>query len=79
MATAFTGRTLRTIRALRGITQAELADLAGVSPTAIAEFERDKRELRTGTVSKICKALGVSVTYSVGGVEISDKPPLTPR
>lgn len=66
-----TGQKLRTIRALKHITQAELAALAGVSPTAIAEFETGKRELRSGTIAKLCDALGVTVTYMVDGTTIS--------
>lgn len=66
-----TGSKLRAIRSLKGLTQAQLAEAAGVSPTAIAEYEKDKRELRTDTVRKLCEALGVSVTYSVDGTVIS--------
>ena len=66
-----TGQKLRMIRAARGITQAELASLTGVSPTAIAEYEKDKRELRSGTIRKLCEALNVKVTYSVDGTEIT--------
>lgn len=66
-----TGSELRAIRALRGVTQAELAAMTGVSPTAIAEYERDKRELRTDTVRKLCGALGVQVRYVVDGTEIT--------
>jgi transcriptional regulator with XRE-family HTH domain len=71
MSTMLTGQKLRMIRAMRGITQAELAERSGVSPTAIAEYEKDKRDLRTDTVRKLCEALGVKVTYSVDGTEIS--------
>lgn len=66
-----TGSKLRAIRALRGITQAELAAKAGISQTAIAEYERDKRDLRSNTIRKLCEALGVKVTYTVDGTEIS--------
>ena len=66
-----TGSKLRAIRALRGITQADLAEKAGISQTAIAEFEKDKRDLRTSTVVKLCEALGVQVTYKVDGTEIT--------
>ena len=69
--TMLTGSKLRAIRALRGITQAELAAQAGISQTAIAEYEKDKRELRTDTVRKLCDALGVKVTYSIDGTEIT--------
>lgn len=71
MATMLTGSKLRAIRALRGMTQAELAKRSGVSPTAIAEYEKDKRDLRTGTIRKLCEALDVKVTYQVDGTEIS--------
>lgn len=66
-----TGSKLRAIRALRGITQADLAEKAGISQTAVAEFEKDKRDLRTSTVVKLCEALGVQVTYKVDGTEIT--------
>ena len=66
-----TGQKLRAIRALKGITQAQLAELSGVSPTAIAEFETGKRDIRASTVGKLCEALGVRVTYTIDGTEIS--------
>ena len=71
MSTMLTGSKLKAIRALRGITQADLAMLAGVSPTAIAEYETGKRDLRTDTVRKLCEALKVQVTYTVDGTTIS--------
>jgi transcriptional regulator with XRE-family HTH domain len=71
MSSMLTGSKLRAIRALRGITQAALAEQAGVSPTAIAEYEKGKRELRSDTVRKLCEALGVRVRYFVDGTEIS--------
>ncbi len=67
----FTGKKLRAFRAIRGITQADLADRAGISQTAVAEFEKDKRDLRSKTVAKICDALGVTVTYKIDGLEVS--------
>ena len=66
-----TGKTLRAIRSLRGVTQADLAAQAGVSPTAIAEFETGKRDIRASTIAKLCEALGVEVTYKVDGTTIS--------
>lgn len=66
-----TGPKLRAIRALKHVTQADLAAKAGVSATAIAEFETGKRDIRASTVAKLCEALGVSVTYSVDGTDIS--------
>lgn len=71
MTSMLTGQKLRAIRALRDMTQAQLAEKSGVSPTAIAEYERGKRDLRTDTIRKLCEALGVTVTYRVDGTEIS--------
>lgn len=71
MATMLTGNKLKAIRALRGVTQAQLAADAGVSPTAIAEYEKGKRDLRSDTIRKLCEALGVQVTYTVDGTVIS--------
>jgi transcriptional regulator with XRE-family HTH domain len=71
MSAMLTGSKLRAIRALRGMTQADLAQRAGVSPTAIAEYETDKRDLRAATIRKLCEALGVRVTYTVDGTDIS--------
>lgn len=71
MSAMLSGQKLKAIRALRGVTQAQLADAAGVSPTAIAEYERGKRDLRADTIRKLCEALGVTVTYQVDGATIS--------
>lgn len=71
MASMLTGSKLRAIRALKGVTQAQLAAAAGVSPSAIAEFEKDKRDLRSDTIRKLCDALGVTVIYKVDGTEIT--------
>ena len=71
MSNMLTGEKLRAIRAIRNMTQAQLAMKAGVSPTAIAEYEQDKRDLRADTIRKLCEALGVQVRYIVDGTEIT--------
>lgn len=71
MASMLTGPKLRAIRALRNLTQAQLAAQAVVSPTAIAEYESGRRDLRTSTVRKLCDALGVQIRYIVDGTEIT--------
>lgn len=71
MSAMLSGQKLKAIRALRGVTQAQLAESAGVSPTAIAEYERGKRDLRADTIRKLCEALQVTVTYQVDGTTIS--------
>ncbi|HCF5995840.1 helix-turn-helix transcriptional regulator [Pseudomonas aeruginosa] len=71
MSGMLTGSKLRAIRALKNITQAQLAAAAGVSPSAIAEYESGKRDLRADTIRKLCDALGVTVVYKVDGTEIT--------
>lgn len=71
MASMLTGSKLRAIRALKGVTQAQLATAAGVSPSAVAEYETGKRDLRADTIRKLCDALGVTVVYKVDGTEIT--------
>lgn len=71
MTSMLTGNKLKAIRALRGVTQAELAQSSGVSPTAIAEYETGKRDLRADTIRKLCESLGVQVRYIVDGTEIT--------
>lgn len=71
MPAVITGPKLKAIRALRGMTQAELAHAAGVSPVTIATFEAGHSELRTGTIIKLCEALGVQVRYVIDGTEIT--------
>lgn len=56
---------------MRGVTQADLAAKSGVSASAIAEYESDKRDLRGATLHKLCEALGVQITYAVDGIVIS--------
>lgn len=71
MSSMLTGQKLRAIRALKGISQARLAEISGVSPTAIAQYETGRRDLRADTIRKLCDALGVQVTYKVDGTEIT--------
>lgn len=70
----FTGSTLKAIRALRGVSQADLARKAGVSPTAIAEYETGKRDLRADTIRKLCDVLRVQVRVFVDQTEITEPP-----
>ena len=71
MSSMLTGQKLRAIRALKGVSQAKLAEISGVSPTAIAQYETGRRDLRADTIRKLCDALGVQVTYKVDGTEIT--------
>lgn len=66
-----TAKNLRAIRAIRGYSQADLANLAGVSVPSIAEFETGRRDIRASTIAKLCRALGVQVTYKIDDTEIT--------
>lgn len=66
-----TGPKLKAIRALKGMSQADLAHAAEVSPVTIATFEAGKSDLRASTILKLCRALGVTITYKVDGTEIT--------
>lgn len=70
-ANVLTPAKLRAIRSLRAMTQAELAAQSGVSQVAIATFETGKSDMRASNIVKLCEALGVKVTYTVDGSEIS--------
>jgi transcriptional regulator with XRE-family HTH domain len=64
--------TFRAIRALKRLSQADLAERAGVTQAAVAAYELDKRDIRVGTLRKLCAAMGVTVTYTVDDTDISE-------
>lgn len=66
-----TGKQLKSLRSIKGMTQAALAESAHVAPATIANFEVGKSELKTESLSRILSALGVSITYTVDGAEVT--------
>lgn len=66
-----TGQKLRAIRNMRRLTQAELAERAGMSPVSIATFEAGKSDMRASSITKLCEALSVTVTYHIDDTDIS--------
>ncbi|WP_067625418.1 helix-turn-helix domain-containing protein [Alicyclobacillus acidiphilus] len=56
------GEKLAQIRKQQGFTQARLAEQAGISTSAIAMYETNRRQPDAETLSAIAKALGVSVS-----------------
>ena len=66
-----TGKRLKIVRSAAGLSQTELSRLSGVPVNAIAEFELGKREVRSGTIEKLCNAMNVDVRYVIDGTEIS--------
>ena len=71
MSPMLTGQKLKAMRHLRGVSQADLAEMAGISPVSIAKFETGKSDMRASTITKLCTALGVTVTYKIDDTEIS--------
>lgn len=63
-------QTFKAIRAISGLTQLALAEAARCSPTAVAEFEAGKRDLRAGTLGRLLEAMGARVVIEVGGTRI---------
>ncbi len=52
-------RTLRAVREARGKSLREVARDTGLDPGALSRIERGLREPRTGTLRRICQALGL--------------------
>lgn len=55
------GKRVAEVRKSRGVTQQELAERTNLSVVAIAYIETGKRWARLGTLSKIAKALKVTI------------------
>jgi transcriptional regulator with XRE-family HTH domain len=63
------GRRVASVRALRGWTQAQLAEQAGVALATIGYVETDRVDPTTGTLSKIARALDVSLDWLAHGTQ----------
>lgn len=57
------GEKIKKLRHLRGLTQKELAEIAGISELSIVLYEKGKRKPRVDVLSKIAKALDISLEY----------------
>jgi transcriptional regulator with XRE-family HTH domain len=65
-AVVYIGDRLREIRTRRLLTQEELAEKSDVSPSTVANIERDHREPHFRTIRKLAKALDVDPTELLG-------------
>ena len=61
------GERIASLRRERGISQAGLAAATGVSRSAVAQWETDRAGQVSGNLSRIAKALGVSVEVLLHG------------
>jgi transcriptional regulator with XRE-family HTH domain len=55
------GQAVRRLRKQRGISQEQLAEIAGIHRTYIGDVERGTRNIALVNITRIAKALGVSV------------------
>lgn len=67
-----TGERIKAARLRAGLTQQELADKIGISYQGIGQWERDARNPKIETLSKIAAALNVPVRYLMGYDELRD-------
>ena len=54
-------RNVRRLRKAKGLSQSELATDAGLHQHHVSEIENGRLDLRLGTISKVARALGVSI------------------
>lgn len=54
-------RNLKRYREACGLTQGELGDIAGVRTASISDIEGGKGDPKTSTLSKLARAMGVSL------------------
>lgn len=60
------GEKIRSLRKRKGLSQRKLADLLGVSPSAIAMYETDKRTPDNELLGKIADFFGVTIPFLLG-------------
>ena len=68
--TALVAQTLRDIRVAHGLSLDEVASKAGVHRTSLGLIERGKRGMTLEVATRICQALGVSLSEIVRQAEI---------
>lgn len=54
---------LKQARLDAGFSQVELAELAQMEQQAISRYESGKLQLKSKTIEKICKALGLNIKF----------------
>jgi transcriptional regulator with XRE-family HTH domain len=63
------GDRIRDLRLMRSLSQEELAAMAGVHRTYIGMVERGEKNVTILTLSKLCKALRLSISDLTRGLE----------
>ena len=63
------GLNLRHVRSRRGLTQEALAELAQLDPTYISGIERGVRNPGIKNIARLAKALGITTSRLLDGVD----------
>jgi transcriptional regulator with XRE-family HTH domain len=63
------GEQVRKLRKVRDLSQEDLAELAGLHPNYIGGIERGERNLALLNILRLAKALGVSPSELLKGIE----------
>jgi transcriptional regulator with XRE-family HTH domain len=63
------GRRVRKLRSKRGWTQEAFAAHCGIHRAHMGEIERGERRITTGTLQKLSKGIGVSLSMLFRGIE----------
>jgi DNA-binding XRE family transcriptional regulator len=69
------GKTIRRLRTNRGLSQEAFAESCGLHRTYICDVERGVRNVTLGTLLKIARASGISVSELTRNVENDVRPP----
>jgi len=56
-------KVVRAHRKWAGLTQIELAKIAGVGKTVVHDIEKGKETIRLQTLTKVCRALNIALTW----------------
>jgi transcriptional regulator with XRE-family HTH domain len=60
------GLKVREIRIIKGMTQNQLAESVGLDPSTLCKIERSKSNPSLSTLTKLAKALGVTIAQLLG-------------
>jgi len=70
-AALYAGIAIRDAREEAGLSQTELAARIGIAQSALSRIEAGRANLTLGTLQRVTRALGVSLTLGVGSHEVA--------
>lgn len=60
------GKIIRELRQEKGLSQSQLAEQLNISQNNISKYEREKLDLSTDMIIKLCEFFGVTAGYLLG-------------